>query len=124
MNFCFFDTRGNILSILTAPSEEYAALQGGEFLECGEAVSDVTHYVDVASGEVAARQPLDVSHAAVGLEVQFYSLPPQLTLRVGTMTAVTEGGEDSVEFDMPGTYVIELSGLPEYMDEILEVTVG
>lgn len=123
MNFCFFDVEGNITSTLNAPSEEYATLQGGDFLECDESVSDVTHYVDVVSGVVETKKPLNTSHAVVGLEVQFYSLPPELTVRVGKATAVTEGGGDSVEFEDSGTYMVELSGLPEYMDETLEVSI-
>lgn len=123
MKFCFYDESGNITSTLVTETEAVAAMQGGSFLACGDSVDDLTHYVDLDTLETREKAPLPFTYSIVDLEVIFTGLPPGLKVQVGN--AVMEAdGDDSLVFDSAGRYTIQLSGIPEYMEQILEVSLG
>lgn len=125
MNYCFYGASGAILFILRTPAREVVDLQGSPYLECGEEVDDISYYVSLSGSEptIKKRVPLDTTHIIDGLSVTFADLPAGLTLEIDGSTLLTDG-DDVIEFDLPGTYTIELSGLVEYLDEALEVTIG
>ena len=119
--FALYDDDGRIESIFTGDTSS-ASLQGRHFIPCSEDISDVTHYV--SDGEISTKHKINTNHAKDGLCVTFTDLPPGLTLRVEGGELITDGSSTEIEFDLPGAYTIELSGLVEYLDETLEVTVG
>ncbi|MGQ0335680.1 hypothetical protein [Halomonas elongata] len=92
-------------------------------IEVGEGVSDETHYIDVAQAIYFARRrhTFDTSHSIDGLTVTFSHLPKGTTVQVQGHEMLTDG-DDSIEFDVPGTYAVELQH-HQYLDETVEVTV-
>lgn len=84
-------------------------------------VDDERHYIDLQDRSVAKRRTFEVSHAIRGLSVTLGSLPGGTLVRVLGEEMVADG-DDEIEFDVPGTYLIELSH-PHYLDDVLEVTV-
>lgn len=123
MPYAHYSPSGAI-SFIFDGRESDCRLNGDTYIPCEYGVLDTTHYVDVSGAPVIReKRPLDTAMEQAGLEVTFTALPPGLTLKVGELQVITDG-DDVVEFDVPGTYTIELSGLVEYLDETLEVTVG
>jgi hypothetical protein len=123
MPYAHYLPSGAISSIFDG-RESDCRLNGDTYIPCEHGVLDTTHYVELSGDPtIMKKRPLDTARKEVGLEVTFTALPPGLTLRVGELQVITDG-DDVVEFDVPGTYTIELSGLVEYLDEALEVTVG
>lgn len=120
-HFALYDDDGRIVSIFTGNISS-ASLQGRYFIPCSEDISDVTHYV--SGREIFSKHKMNAKHTIDALCVTITDLPPGLTLRVAGSELVTDGSSTEIEFDLPGTYAIELSGLVEYLDETLEVTVG
>ncbi len=120
-HFAFYSDGGRIDWVLSAPSSDYANMQGGDYLPCDELVSDDAHYV--AGGEILPKQTLDTSHQVSGLEVVFSALPQGLLIEVAGESMIAEGGNDSIEFELPGTYRVRLFGSVPHLDQELEVTV-
>ena len=94
------------------------------YVRCDETVDDVTHYLDVSTGEIHLKQALDFELTINGLSATLEGLPAGLTVEANGMEADTDGESMSIEFDIPGTYSIHLTGLVKYLDQVLEVTVG
>ncbi|MBW5800682.1 hypothetical protein [Halomonas elongata] len=92
-------------------------------IEVGEGVSDETHYIDMSQAIYFARKrhTFDTSHSIDGLTVMFSHLPKGTTVRIQGQEMLTDG-DDSIEFDVPGTYAVGLEHF-QYMDEVVEVTV-
>lgn len=86
-------------------------------------VDDELHYVDSAGDgpRIVTRSSFDTAHTIDGLSVTWSSLPVGTVIRVMGQTMVADG-DDETEFDVPGTYRIELFH-PHYLDDVLEVTV-
>lgn len=122
MNFCFYDTSGAITSILIASDEDTADMQGGNYLPCDSNVNDVSHYV--LDGDVLTRRPYDYVLSVAGLTATLKGLPAGAV--VGALGESVEADDlpTELEFELPGTYTIDIGGLVEYRDESLEVTVG
>lgn len=85
-------------------------------------VSDVTHYV--SEGAVIEKGDYNLSHDIVDLEVTFVGLPESLKVETNGMETVTDSEPLVIEYDVPGTYTINFSGLVNYLDHEMEVTVG
>ncbi len=126
MNFCLYDTGGRIDAVLTVPDEETARLQGMKYVACDVDTIDTTHYVDLSGRDpvVKEKSPLDTPYNVYDLVVVFPSLPKGLLVDVDGQELVTDGGYTEIEFELPGTYTIRLSGLVKYLDETLEVAIG
>jgi len=127
MNFCFYDNEGCVLYVLNAPTKESAERQGGDFLECGEEVSDDSHYVDLISGEPVVKRKLamELDVVSSGLTVQVVGIPKDSVVSVsGAPSVHVDDQPTEIEFDVPGTYGIRINPPPQYRDEVLEVTVG
>lgn len=119
---------GEIDRSIDCPSEviDLQPGEGEDFLLVSRG-NDETHlnYVDVSADPptLKARAALDTVHTVDDLTITFHALPAGLTLRVDGAEMLTDG-DDAVEFELPGTYAIELFGSAPHLDEILEVTVG
>lgn len=110
--------------------EIFCIVEGGpgdidtsRLIEVGEDVSDETHYIDM-SQEIyfpQKRHTFDTTHSVDGLTVTFSSLPEGTTVQVKDHEMVTDG-DDSIEFDVPGVFLIKLRH-PHYMSETVEVTI-
>ncbi len=126
MNFCFYASDGQIESVLTAPDEHLAKIQERAYVPCSADVVDTTHYVDLTGAEpvTVEKAPLDATHTVAGLVVSFPSLPEGTHVEVSGQEVIADAAGAEIEFELPGTYTIRLSGLVEYLDETLEVTVG
>lgn len=127
--FDYWIESGRMHSVITAdetqireaPIEEGMArieLDGDEFHGDIDGV-----FVDTNTGDIRERISVDMAHSIEGLSVTFHALPSGLILRVGGEEMIADG-DDTVEFDAPGTYEIQLYPPPQYRDEVLEVTVG
>lgn len=93
------------------------------------------HYVDVTATPkvVKERQVVEYGVEQVGLGVVITGLPPGLTVMAYERGSVneepppqttTDGEPLEIEFELPGTYSVVLTGLVPYLDKTLEVTVG
>lgn len=94
------------------------------YVRCDSSVSDVTHYVDAETHEVKEKQPLNYDIDTEGLVVTVTGLPEGLTVETNGQRGTTDSKPLVITYDVPGNYETTLSGLPEYLDETLEVTVG
>ena len=108
------DPKGRISWVTTGP---YL------YIACDDTVRDDTHYVDVATGEIHAKRPIDAEQSIDGLTVTLAGLPAGLTVATNGMDTVTDGTPLVISYDLPGTYEIRLSGHVEYLDCTEEVTV-
>lgn len=94
------------------------------YVRCDETVNDVTHYVDVATGEIQLKQALEFELSTDGLTATLTGLPEGVTVATNGLDTDTDGDPLVITYDVPGTYEITLSGHVEYLDHDLEVTVG
>ncbi|MGP9796212.1 hypothetical protein ACT3UJ_02455 [Halomonas sp. 86] len=114
--YAFARRDGAILSVITGVNLYIE-------IEDGADVIDVTHYVDVETREIKDKQPLAYEVDNSGLTVTLTDLPSGLAVEANGQRAITDSEPLVITFDVPGTYRIELSGLVEYLNETLEVTV-
>lgn len=91
-------------------------------LECGEGVSDISHFVE--GGIIQEREQIALSTHIVGLLVTINGLPEGSEVRVSGLSVTSDGGPTDIEFDAPGRHDVDVSPPPRYKDESLEVTVG
>lgn len=109
------DPKGRISWVTTGP---YL------YIACDESVRDDTHYVDVGTGEIQPKRPIDAEQSIDGLKVTLAGLPAGLTVATNGMDTVTDDTPLVIEYDLPGTYTIRFSGHVRCLDHELEVTVG
>lgn len=124
MRFAFYNNVGAIEMVLDAPTEKYALYQAKDFVECAEYTTAENAYVDVATKELKEKESLSLNHDVAGLEVTFVSLPAGLKVETNNMETVTDDEPLVIEYDVPGTYTINFSGLVNYLDHEMEVAVG
>lgn len=121
---------GAIFQVVECPAGDIAlqAGEGQETLELGEgaSINDESHYIALQGGrpQVRERASLDSTYVVEGLRVIFNALPPGLTVVVEDQFLVTDGIEDSVEFEKPGTYRLALRGLSAFQSQKLEVVIN
>tara|TARA_R110001583_G_scaffold28600_1_gene101181 strand:+ start:2233 stop:2574 length:342 start_codon:yes stop_codon:yes gene_type:complete len=94
------------------------------YAPCTEEVSDVTHYLEVSSGDIKPKKSLITQCVVAGLSATFDGLPSGLKVQTNGFLTVTDTDPLEIHYDVPGTYEIRLRGHVEYLDETLEVTVG
>ena len=94
------------------------------YIACDESVSDDTHYVDIQTGEIEAKQAFDIQPVIEGLTVTLAGLPAGLAVVTNGMDTLTDDDPLVITYDVPGTYEITLRGHVEYLDRVEEVTVG
>ena len=114
MNYAMADGHGRIFQTLSGPYSYH---------QCGEEVSDTTHYVDVSTGEIMPKRPLQTHMRIDDMTVTLEELPAGVTIATNNMTAVSDDEALVITYDVPGTYEISLRGHVEYLDQTLEVTV-
>lgn len=108
------DPKGRISWVTTGP---YL------YIACDDTVRDDTHYVDVATGEIQPKRPIEMHQGIEALKVTLAGLPAGLTVATNGMDTVTDGTPLVISYDLPGTYEVRLSGHIEYLDRVEEVTV-
>lgn len=115
--YCTYNDAGVILEVRT---------ESNPVIPCEDHVADDTHYVDLsgAEPEIRGRMAMTVEPIQDGLSVVFIELPAGVEVQAGGVTAVTGGGPFEIEFDVPGTYLIQFRPPPQFLDTELEVTVG
>lgn len=94
------------------------------YVEVGDEVSDDTHYVDITTHAVEAKQLLNPETTVDGLVATLTGLPKGLNVETNNLGTVTDDSPLVIEYDVPGTFVISLSGRVDYLSCELEVTVG
>ncbi|MBT2772915.1 hypothetical protein J7J47_11845 [Halomonas sp. ISL-60] len=94
------------------------------YVRCDETVNDVTHYVDVATGEIQLKRGLEFELTTGGLTVTLTGLPAGMSVETNGTNTETDDAPLVITYDVPGTYAITLSGHVEYLDDTLEVVVG
>lgn len=125
--FAMYHEDGSIDGLLKVAVPEHAHAQGGNMVECGEDVNQSNHFVDAPDNGppiVRERVPQDVSHSVDGLSVTFPSLEESTLIEAAGSSLLTDAASTVVNFDIPGTYIIHLSGHVRYLDHELEVAVG
>ncbi len=115
-----YEGNGEIFCIVEG---DPGAIDTSRLIEVGENVSDETHYIDMSQAIYFARKrhTFDTSHSIDGLTVTFSNLPPGTIVQVQGHEMLSDG-DDSIEFDVPGTYAVALQH-HQYLDETVEVTV-
>lgn len=86
------------------------------------AVQDDTHYVK--NGGIREKSVFDTMINVSGFSATVTGVPAGTTVTVGGASVVADVNPVEIEFDIPGTYTIDIGGLVEYRDESMEVTVG
>lgn len=128
----FYDTRSGGITKLLQPSDLslvplYIEDTWEDYLDVTEEVDGPGHYVD--SGKIVAKKALPYTQAISGLVVTLTGLP------VGTRVVVVVDDEEQtpllvddqpteIDFELPGTYTLMLSGSAPHLDEELEVIVN
>jgi hypothetical protein len=115
MRYAVCDSEGSILRILYGPLH---------YVECDESVSDDTHYFDVKEGEIKIKLDLDVTYNVNGLSVTLYGIPDGMTVETNSTLGFSDGDNFEITYDVPGDYNVTISGLANYKEKELEVTVG
>lgn len=115
--YCYAMVRpdGRITQIMTAPYW---------LLACDATISDDTHYADMATGAIYPKRMAEVAQSVDGLTVTLSGLPAGMTVSSNGMSTMTDDDPLVIDYDLPGTYAVELSGHVEYQDTTVEVTVG
>lgn len=98
------------------PSDAWVETHGG--------VDSHTHYVNPATRTIHERSEIKATAETTGLTATIHDVPAGLTVTVGGASVVADGNPVEIEFDIPGTYTIDIGALVEYRDESLEVTIG
>lgn len=93
------------------------------YIPCDESVSDTTHYVDAETHEIKAKRALEIHQGISGLTVTLAGLPAGLRVQTNGMETVTDDDPLVIEYDVPGTYQLRLTGHIEYLAHAQEVTV-
>nr|WP_300312721.1 hypothetical protein [Halomonas sp.] len=110
---------GEIVGMFSG-SESDAALQVRKIVSCDPSFDAITHHVQ--DGVVTPKRALDLSHDIDGLAVTFRHLPPGLRVEVAGMETETDSEPTEIQFDVPGTYQFQFSGLVPYLNAELEIT--
>lgn len=85
-------------------------------------VSDLTHFV--VGDVIKNKKPFSYKKTLTSLGVLLEGLPKGTRVSVGAQELIVREGTVKIEFDLPGTYKIQLSGSVSHLDETLEATVG
>ena len=115
MRYAVCDLNGEIRSIVSGPYH---------YIECDNEVMDDTHYYDTEDKELRPKEPLGYQTEVSGLSVTLGGLPVGINVGTNGSKIVTDQEPTKVTYDVPGTYLISLSGHLKYLDESLEVIVG
>ncbi|WP_447896058.1 hypothetical protein [Vreelandella sp. GE22] len=111
--YAFIDEQGGILQV-------YRTTQ--QIVPCADEVDDRTHYFD--GHDIVLKKPLEYEVEHAGLSVTLTGLPPGLLVDTNGQSAQADETPLTIEYDVPGTYALSFSGLVEYTDVGVEVTVG
>lgn len=87
-----------------------------------DSVQDDTHYVE--NGEIRKKSIYSPSIEVSGLTATIADIPEGVMVSAKGASCLADGGLVEIEFDAPGRYHISLTGLVEYKEEFLEVTIG
>lgn len=82
------------------------------------------YYVRVSDELVIEKDTLNLTTHVEGLMVTVSGLPDGSLISVNEMSATPESEALSIEFDLPGTYTIEIEPPVQYLAQTLEVTVN
>lgn len=123
-----YDNEGRVTEVRTAPKPYLEQImEGYDWVEVYDTTKDdVNSFVDLSSGEpkVKDRHPFTVDIHVEGLKVVMSGIPVGSKVEVMQNQVVSDEEDLEIEFDSPGTYVVEIFPPPKYLDETLEVTVG
>ena len=112
--YAMADEAGKILQVINGPYR---------YVKCSVAVMDNTHYANEAD-EIVEKQTLVVSVRTDDLTITLSGVPSGMTVKTNGMEAISDDEPLEIEYDLPGPYTVSLSGLVEYLDDEIEVTVG
>lgn len=111
--YAMADEAGRILQVVNGPYR---------YIECDSDVMDNTHYADEA-GEILEKQSLVLTVRTEGLTATIIGAPAGMKVETNGMEAITDEDPLAIEYDLPGTYMVTFSGLVEYLDHQMEVSV-
>lgn len=94
------------------------------FIPCEPGLDDDHHYYDHKDETLKERKEVTVTTHISGLTVVVEGIPPGMLVEANGNSTLSDQDPLEVAFDVPGTYTIHLSGLVEYRERVLEVTVG
>lgn len=112
-SYAVADGEGNITQIYSTSKR---------YIPCGEGVDDLTHYV-TDSGHIEQKAAIDCDVAVDGLTATITGLPAGLSVETNGISTVTDTEPLIISYDVPGTYSVQLSGRPGYLETELEVHV-
>ncbi len=113
--YAFVSVDGRIESIISGPMR---------YIECSSETMDTTHYFDNTAGVIREKEALNYQQNTRGLVVTFEGMPSGVKVETNGMETMTDDQPLVIEYDVPGTYTISFSGLVNYLDHEMEVTVG
>lgn len=94
------------------------------YVECDHTVNDTTHYYNTDTSQIELKSELQYTLSKNGLEVTISGLPENLHVQTNNLFTMTDEEDLVIEYDIPGTYTIELSGRVEYLDTTINVEVS
>lgn len=119
---------GRITSIFSGPTDHIhlQPLEGESFIILGplDEVGDTTHYVKLPEEEALPKTPLTYTLDTTGLTATITGLPAEMKVFYQGQHIVTDDDPTEIEFELPGTYQLEMTGSVPHLDETLEVTVN
>lgn len=125
--FAIYDTGSGVISRIFSGDEDSAGEQCAPreaAAPCPEFALDTTHYVETATRVVKERQSANVRHEMDGLTVYFPHIPEGSLLSVEWGEFEADGdGNDSIEFDRPGVYMVSIKPPAKFLEEYIEVVV-
>ncbi|MGP9590741.1 hypothetical protein [Halomonas sp. AOP42-B2-16] len=112
--YAMVSDKGEILQITSGPYR---------YVACDDTIDDSAHYVDV-DNNFYLKELIALDKNVDGLAVTFAGLPEGLEVKTNGVDTITDSAPLVIEYDVPGTYTISFSGLVNYLDHQMEVTVG
>lgn len=108
------DLNGNIVQSLQTSMR---------YIRADVSFDDTTHYVN-DEDVIVPRQRYEIAMSVDGLRVIVSGIPSGVRVETNGVDVLTDGSDLVIDYDLPGTYSIALTGRVDYVDDVREVTLG
>lgn len=113
--YAVVSTDGNVVSIYQGSKK---------FIECPEYVTDTDYFYSIDESRFVKKSSIKLTVEVYGLSALLKGIPNNSIVMIEGNETTVKYNELEVEFEVEGTYVVEVVPPKEFYKEELEVTVG
>lgn len=113
-------------SVLQKRTIRKVVMESSDFIKTltmEEAIADPNAWYIDSAGELAERQPMSPSQAISEGVLVLSALPDPCEVRVEGQVERVTGGSVTIEFDLPGRYLISLGDSVPFLPQTLEINI-